>query len=256
MGVRKFLSGFRRRVYVPATDIMAYLPRAALPDYTLERLTHFTAALDEVLVYDAQADTVRFNEPVLSTLLQNPIFFPKTFSQVMLRESEEDLRVMGVREGGESLDWEQVRAYVPVIQPITVDEFREFGLPENPSMNQAHRFLTSFDSRLADATSRISPAQLRNLAEAYCAPGLEIPRSPDEPLQVTDPHSAAGDFTSCLRRHLGFWATIGVIAAVGAVIIIGTGTAPVTTPLIIWLTATRGGGTAGIVVGCLRDPFW
>jgi len=235
---------------------MDYFPRGALPAYALERLTRFTAALDGLLVYDEEADTVRFNEPETRALLQNPAFFPETIGQLILRDSEEDLRIMGSREEGNRLDWGQVRAHVPVIQPLTSEEFDQFGLPKNPSINQADHFIMSVDPLLADVASQISPTFLRNFAEACCAPGLEVPRDPDEPLRITEPHSVASDFKNCLRRHLGTFAFVAVIAAVGAVIIVGTALVPITAPLTIWLIATLGLGNATIVLNCMRNPFW
>jgi hypothetical protein len=99
------------------------------------------------------------------------------------------------------------------------------------------------------AASRLTREQLSGLVRQMSSP----PSSQGG--AVADAGTIAG-FEECLIRHLGLWAMIAIVAALGAAIIIVTATGGITAPLIVWLVATFGGGTAYIIINCAANNTW
>jgi hypothetical protein len=58
----------------------------------------------------------------------------------------------------------------------------------------------------------------------------------------------------CLVSKIGIWGAILVFAALGAAFIVATATGPFGVALTVWLISTFGGGTAVLILNCIRNP--
>jgi hypothetical protein len=237
-------------------ELLKRLPAGTLHKDQQERLEAFTAELDTLFTLGQGTNEPLIVRAALQRLLNNTQYFPEGWGKAIFGRLNTMFPEQWTDADGQPrIAWKDLGKYVTAVDPPSAEELNALGLGPNPAPGEIRRFLQA-DPALAEHLRTFTGHELRRIVEGLLAPTLQ-PAKPGKPVAVTMElaSASASEFMACLERKLGYFAMVAIIAAVGAAIIIGTATAPITLPLIIWLTATLGAGTATIVLNCMRAPY-
>lgn len=214
-------------------DVLDLLPHEFQNKDVKRRLRRLTSALDE-LVFEDNGDMFVDADGV-ERLLRDDDVFPRDVRERVRKGVDKHLgQRVRTRGKNRAVKWQDVTRREPAIAPMSVEELRDLGINASISGEEAKRIFAEhfpdFPREILDADG----ARLREIAVR----GIEHNRT------VWD----------CVVSKIGYWVALGVFAAFGALLIIGTATGPFGVPLAIFLAATLGGGTAVIVANCVLNP--
>lgn len=218
----------------PLEDILEILPRGAVDEKVRQRLRKFLRGLDE-LVWEDDGE-LRIDSKTYRRLLDDAEIFPSKVRERIDRETGARLegKMKAKAAKGRQVRWRELAAHDNPLEPLSVAELRALGIDANAAPDDVKRAIRSaapeFPVELLDASAE----ELRDIAVR----GIEHNRT------VWD----------CVVSKVGYWAALGIFAAFGALLIIGTATGPFGVPLVIFLSATLGLGTATIVGNCVLNP--
>lgn len=232
-------------------ELFQRLPQSAMSAHQRDRLDRFTEQLDTLFVLHEDHLEPQLDAAALRHLLNNPVFFPigwgeKVFERIQAQMPER----LTTQSGGRRISWSELGEHVAAINPPTATELDALGFKQGLSPSEL-RHLLQADPQIAEQMHRLSNHEVRRVAESIIGPGVQLPESPDAPLQLTAIGVSASNFWTCLESNLGWWGAVAVMAVAGAILIIGTATAPVTLPLTVWLVSTFGASTAVLILNCL-----
>jgi hypothetical protein len=227
--------------------LLGRIPAQVVGDPQLQKLQAFAAAHNTLIVLNAQTGSAMVRLPSLSSFLDT--YFPASFAQAgMARMQQQFSANLTSETGWQQVDWLNLAQFGAPINPPSDADLDSTGLGRTPQPGQVETWLRGNYAALMEAGSQLSREQLSGLinqisGSSVAATGIA-------------PAGTVSGFWECLVRHLGLWGAIAVFSALGAAIIILTGTGGITLPLIIWLIATFGGGTAYIIINCANNNNW
>lgn len=198
-----------------------------------QRLKQFTRDLDQMTRTGSDGNVV-VDEDIFEQILTGGTF-PDDLQERVRSEARTHLHGHLHRgSGGGKLTWHQLAAHEKSLQPSSIDELKQLGINHDTTVKRAKQILHEHYPQLPLAVLDADGPELHQLATR----ALQHNRT------VWD----------CCVAHLGWWGALWVFAAVGALLIVGTATGPWGIPLLIWLIAVLGGGTAVIVMNCVLNP--
>jgi len=214
-------------------DLVDLLPTELRDDGARKRLRKLSRHLD-ALTAEVSGEVI-VDRASLRQLIKDDEIFPPELHDRIEREAEGHLgKKLKDKGKGRSLSWREMAAGDNPIEPVAPAQLRALGLDASTSVADARRVLSEHFPDLPDAILDADGPALRDIATR----GLEHNRT------VWD----------CVVAKLGFWAALGIFAAAGAFLIVGTATGPWGIPLAIWLIGVIGGGSAVIVANCVLNP--
>lgn len=212
----------------------------------LQKLQAFARAHDSLVVVNPQGGSPAVQLQSLQEFLRE--FFPDSFASAALaRFQREDASFLTAQQSWRRVDWGGLAGHGAPIVPPTDSDLDATGLGHRPDHAQLENWLTQQHGPLLQSASSLTSERISVLVNQVSSSAASESAATDE--------ASAGDFWNCLVRHLGIWGALAVFSALGAALIILTGTGPIGVPLIVWLIATFGGGTAVIILNCALRPF-
>jgi hypothetical protein len=133
-----------------------------------------------------------------------------------------------------SVPWHDLARYQLAIRPVSAETLKKMGISADKSVEQIQQIIHEHYPPLPTSFLQFT--------------GPEVKKQLERALHTNQ------SMWDCVVRHVGWWATLGLVALFGAALIIATATAGWGTPLAIWLTSVVGGGTATILVNCAINP--
>ena len=213
--------------------IVDLFPRELQDQDVRRRLKKFAQELDQIAAVESGGEVV-VDQDVLERVIGSAIF-PQDLQDRVRTEAKNHLGSKLKRAPrGQKLKWHELAEHDRSLKPTSVDELRRLGIDSGTSVERAKEILRENYPELP--------------AEVLDAGGPELHQMAVKALH----HNRT--VWDCCVAHLGWWATLWVFAAVGALLIVGTATGPWGIPLLIWLIAVLGGGTAVIVMNCVLNP--
>jgi hypothetical protein len=213
----------------------------------LQGLQAFAQAHDSLVVLAPEGGAPAVQQQSLEGFLRD--HFPGSFAASALARFRREEG--GHLTGDQSLrhaNWADLAGHGAPIAPPSDSDLDTTGLGHRPHRGQVESWLAQHHGALAQSASRLTREQVSALVN-------QISSSPAAGGSAITDEASAGDFWNCLVRHLGWWGALAVFSALGAALIILTGTGPIGLPLTIWLIGTFGGGTAVIILNCAINPF-
>jgi hypothetical protein len=213
----------------------------------LQKLRAFAEAHDSLVVVDPRGGAPAVQRQSLEGFLHE--YFPGSFATAALgRFRREEGSHLTDNQSLQRVDWARLAEHgAPIALPSDSD-LDTAGLGHRPDHGQIENWLTLHHGALMQSASRLTREQVSALVDQISSSSAASGSA------ITD-EASAGDFWNCLVRHLGVWGALAVFSALGAALIILTGTGPIGLPLTIWLIGTFGGGTAVIILNCALNPF-
>jgi hypothetical protein len=223
------------------------IPAQTVGAAQLQRLRAFATAHNTLIVLHPQTGSPLVYQPALSGFLDT--YFPASFAQAGLARLRLEFgNDLTSEEGLQPVEWLRLSQHGAPVSPPSDANLNTTGLGPAPEPGQVETWFHGNYASLLQVGSELSRAQLSGLINQMSEqPATEA---------VMTPESTTAGFWNCLVRHLGLWGAVAVFSALGAAIIILTGTGGITLPLIIWLVASFGGGTAGIIINCAINNSW
>lgn len=226
--------------------LLGRIPADTIEAPVLQKLQVFARAHDSLMVVDPQGGAPAVQLQSLQGFLGE--FFPASFATAALaRFQQEDASFLTAQQSWPRVDWAGLAGHGAPIAPPTDAELDAADLGHHPDQGQIEQWLTQQHGSLLQSASSLTPERISVLVNQVSSSAPSESAATDE--------ASVGDFWNCLVRHLGIWGALAVFSALGAALIILTGTGPIGIPLIIWLIATFGGGTAVIILNCALSPF-
>lgn len=225
----------------------ALLSRASdtIEPAVLHELQAFAGAHDSLIVL-LQGGAPAVQEQALEGFLRDHL--PESSAAALARFQREEGSHLTADQSLRHADWAELAQYGAPIAPPTDSDLDTAGLGHRPQRGEVENWLGQHHGALLQSASQLTREQLsallNQISSSSAAGGSAI----------TD-QASAGDFWNCLVRHLGWWGALAVFSALGAALIILTGTGPIGLALTIWLIASFGGGTAVIILNCATRPF-
>jgi hypothetical protein len=219
----------------------------AIEPAVLQKLQAFAEAHDSLVVTDPQGGAPAVQLQSLERFLND--HFPGSFAAPALaRFQREEGSHLTDKQSWQHADWGGLAGHgAPVATPGDAN-LDAAGLGHRPDRGQMESWLSQHHGALLQSASRLTREQVSALVNQISASPAASGSA------ITDEASASG-FWNCLARHLGWWGALAVFSALGAALIILTGTGPIGLALTIWLIGTFGGGTAVIILNCATNPF-
>jgi hypothetical protein len=220
----------------PLDEVLDLIPQEFQDPGVRQRLINFTRELDQLLAIDDTGELM-VDRDVAMRIVQNKDFIPSELQDGIRQELEAHLGDR-IKSAGKSrhITWRELEGRDTPIKPIPAAELRAKGMGALSSAKKARQVLDEHYSGFPGFWLDADADKIRETALR----GFKHNRT------VWD----------CCVAHLGFWAALGVFAAAGAFLIVGTATGPWGIPLAIWLIGVLGFGTGTIVGNCVLNPNW
>jgi hypothetical protein len=218
----------------PLEDVVELLPDELDDPRVRNRLRKLARDLDELVAEDANGE-VLVDRNVLRRIVKDMDGLPEEFKDRIVRESEAHLgKRVKERGKGRPLGWRGLAQHQDAIRPEGIENLQRIGIQKSTPIAEARKILSEhypeFPAFWLDADA-------------------ETMR---ETVQRAVTHNRT--WWDCVVSKVGYWAALGIIAVVGAAIIITTATAGWGSPLAIWLISVLGLGTAVIALNCALNP--
>jgi hypothetical protein len=216
-------------------EVVDLLPEELGDKTVRQRLRKLSRQLDALIAEDEGGVIV--DQKALRRLVTDNEIFPEEVQDRVQRELKEHLGKRLKDKGqGRQLHWRDFAARDTRLEPVPVSELRRLGIEPTATLKEAREILRDRFPELPEAVIDADAEHLREVA-----------------LKALQHNRTVWD---CVVSKLGFWAALGIFAAAGAFLIVGTATGPWGIPLAIWLIGVIGGGSAVIVANCVLNPNW
>jgi hypothetical protein len=214
-------------------EVVDLIPEELEDKKVRQRLRKLSRQLDALIA--EQEGEVIVDQDALRRVVTDEEIFPVQVQGRVQRELKDHLGKRLKDKGkARQLRWQEFAARDTRLKPMAASELRRLGINSTVSLNEAREILRDRFPELPEAVIDADAPQLREFA-----------------FKALQHNRTVWD---CVVSKLGFWAALGIFAAAGAFLIVGTATGPWGVPLAIWLIGVIGGGSAVIVANCVLNP--
>lgn len=216
------------------TSIFKHCPDNLLDKETFRKLNALSNELDNIFFLDDSGELAADRDAVIRIAKTNMLLAPD-LHEIALLESAKHLGRRLKRKGtGRPLTWREAATHGVPIAPLSDTEQHALGIKKTDTEEDirslfAQQFPEINKVWFGPAKPSVTEDVFRNLAHNRT---------------VWD----------CVVAQIGYWGALAAFAAAGSVIIILTASGGFLLPLVTFLFAVLGFGTATIVLNCVLNP--
>ncbi len=220
--------------------LLSLVPAGAINDAALTKLKALSENLDTLMLRSSQGDFA-VDKDALCAMAE--AYLPRDLARALMARfvAEFPERLSPDADSFTNVDWGTFASTTPDLLQPTAADLTTAGLSPSPDAAAFLDWMELRYGRQIAAAERLDQESVDAIITKLAS-------------GVVSPQTSTSDLWTCLVRHLGWWGALGVFSALGAVLIILTATGGITAPLVIWLVATFGGGTATIIIDCAINP--